>query len=234
MSFKGKFTWFTSLNQGGRKAISFTLRNDNLLQPEIFDAAIVDGSNVIPTKRIYQMKLRAGETAVFNIDNGQWDWAQGDFFAIVNKKGDIKKRWDLNLPTLAPGECKECHGTHKCAHCGGHGKILNRSQHTYEMCTVCRGTGICQTCFIPTRHNSPSSPTYSPVSVQQQQTNTANRDRIQQQIQDLQYKIMILDQEMLNMQRNGQTVSLHSIYQDKLRMKYLYEIEKEKLMSLIQ
>lgn len=233
MSFKGKFTWITSLTQGGRKAISFTLKNDNLLQPEIFDAAIVDGSNTIPTKRIYQMKLRAGEKVIFNADNGEWDWAQGDFFAILNKKGEIKERWDLNLPTLAPGECKECHGTHKCGSCGGKGKILNRSQHTYEICPACRGTGICQTCFVPTRQNSPHSPTYSLMSDIQGQTNLTNRDKIQHQIQDLQYKIFMLDQEIMNMQRTGQSVSMHSIFQDKLKMKYFYEKEIIRLQGML-
>ncbi|MBQ0057482.1 MAG: hypothetical protein KBT20_07485, partial [Bacteroidales bacterium] len=78
MGFKGTFTWIKSLRQGGRKAISFTLKNTNLLQTATFDAAIVDGSNIVPTRYFRGQRLRAGETMTFDIENDAWDWAQGD------------------------------------------------------------------------------------------------------------------------------------------------------------
>ena len=44
MSFRGKFEWINSIRQGGRKAISFTLKCSNMFQTETFDAAIMDGT----------------------------------------------------------------------------------------------------------------------------------------------------------------------------------------------
>lgn len=233
MGFKGKFTWFNSLHQGGRKAISFTLKNTNLLLPATFDAAISDGSNVIPTKYFYGLRIGAGDTLVFNADNEAWDWAQGDFFAILDKNKKIVERWDLNLPMKAPGECKECHGTHKCSHCGGNGKVLNRSLHAYELCQVCRGTGICQTCFIPTRQNSPSSPIYSPQAPAAPVGGVRNDSMIRSQIQELEHKIYLLEQENLNMQRNNQQLTLRSIYDNNLQLMYRYKMEIIKLQSIL-
>lgn len=225
MGFKGKFTWIKSLHQGGRKAISFTLKNSNLLLPVTFDAAIVDGSNVIPTKYFRNLKLKAGQSVTFDIDNDSWDWAQGDLFAVLTPKGKIDEKWDLIIPTLAPGECKECHGDHKCATCKGTGKVLNRYLHTYEPCTVCMTTGICQTCFVPTRQNSPHSPIYSPVSAQSAYKDQKKIDQIRQQIQELQHKVYLLEQENLNLQRNGQILSLRSIYENNLNLKHRYTME---------
>lgn len=236
MSFKGTFRWIKSLNQGGRKAISFTLKNDNLIKTETIDAAIVDGSNIVPTRRFYGLKLKAGQSATFDIDNNSWDWAQGDFFAILDSKGQIAQKWDLNLPMMAPGECKECHGTHKCSACGGQGKILNRNIHIYEMCTVCHGTGICQTCFIPTRQNSPHSPIYSPVAPQQPLgggMNSLKYDKIRAQIRDLEHKVYMLEQENLNIQRHNNVATMHSVYLSNSQLKTKYELEIIRLQSML-
>lgn len=214
MGFKGTFSWITSLHQGGRKAISFTLKNTNLLQTATFDAAIVDGSNAIQTRYFYGQKLRAGQSATYDIENGAWDWAQGDFFCILDEKGRQvpSLTWTLKLPEPAPGECKECHGSHKCAYCGGNGKIFNRYNHTYEPCTVCRGTGICQTCFIPMRQNSPHSPIYSTPSQGSIIGSRNHRDAILNRISELEHEIYILEQKNLNIERNGGNKGMWSSY----------------------
>lgn len=234
MGFKGTFTWITSLHQGGRKAISFTLKNTNLLQPETFDAAISDASNIVPTKYFYGLKLRAGQSMTFDIDNDSWDWAQGDIFAVLDKKGKIAQQWDLKLPMMAPGECKECHGSHKCSQCNGNGKILNRQHHVYEICSKCRGTGICQTCFIPTRHNSPNSLLYNPVSSSSQLTNPKYIDSIHAQINDLEHRIYLLEQENLNLQRNGKTLSMRSVIRNNMDLISSYRTQILRLQAMIQ
>lgn len=235
MGFKGTFTWIKSLRQGGRKAISFTLKNTNLLQTATFDAAIVDGSNIVPTRYFRRQRLRAGQSMTFDIENDAWDWAQGDFFCVLDEKGRQvpSLTWELKLPEPAPGECKDCHGSHKCAHCGGYGKILNRYNHTYEPCIVCRGTGICQTCFIPMRQNSPHSPTYAPIANQNlgQEFRTTGNMRVR--IQELEHKVYLLEQQNLNLQRNGQVLSLRAIYDSNIQMIHHYRVEIMNLQNLI-
>lgn len=239
MGFKGQFSWITSLHQGGRKAISFTLKNTNLLKTATFDIAIVDGSNLIPTKYFRGQKLRAGQYATYDIENGAWDWAQGDFICILDSKGrqipDLT--WILRLPELAPGECKDCHGSHQCNSCGGTGRILNRYTHTYQPCTICRSTGICQTCFIPTRQNSPNSPLYMAnvpgVSPSSSATNARKAEAIRAQIQELEHKVYLLEQENLNIQRNGQTLSLRSIFENNNNLIHRYKIEMLNLQNLL-
>lgn len=235
MGFKGTFTWIKSLRQGGRKAISFTLKNTNLLQTATFDAAIVDGSNIVPTRYFRGQKLRAGKSIIFDIENSAWDWAQGDFFCILDSKGrqDSSLTWELKIPEPAPGECRECHGSHRCGSCGGNGKILNRYNHTYEPCSLCRGTGICQTCFIPTRQNSPNSPIYTPLSTDNVGRERRKAEQIRAQIQELEHKIYLLEQENLNMQHNGQTLSLRAIYENNNQLKYRYKTEILNLQNLL-
>lgn len=214
MGFKGTFTWIKSLRQGGRKAISFTLKNTNLLQTATFDAAIVDGANVVPTRYFRGQRLRAGESMTFDIENDAWDWAQGDFFCILDSKGrqDPSQTWELKIPEPAPGECKECHGSHQCASCGGNGKILNRYNHTYEPCSVCRGTGICQACFIPVRQNSPHSPIYSTPAETFNARFSSKRTAIMNRISELEHEIYILEQKNLNIERNGGNTGMWSSY----------------------
>lgn len=235
MGFKGTFTWIKSLRQGGRKAISFTLKNTNLFQTATFDAAIVDGSNIIPTKFFRGQKLRAGQTATYDIENEAWDWAQGDFFCILDDKGrqDPRQTWNLRIPEPNPGECPECHGSHKCIRCGGTGKIINPHTHTYQPCTECRSTGICQTCFVPTRQNSPNSPVYTPPAGQTLKPNMQKADEIRAQIQHLEHQIYLLEQENLNIQRNGQTLSLRAIYENNIQMKHQYSMQILKLQNLL-
>lgn len=225
MGFKGTFSWFNSLHQGGRKAISFTLKNTNMLLPATFNAAIVDGSNIVPTKYFFGLRLDSGKSIVFNADNESWDWAQGDFFAIIDNDKNILERWDLNLPMRAPGECPECHGSHQCAHCGGNGKILNRHTHYYERCQTCRGTGYCQTCFIPMRQNSPHSPVYSTPADTFNARSSNKKAAIMNRISELEHEIYILEQKNLSIERNGGNTGMWSSYYTNNQLIHSYRMQ---------
>ena len=48
MALKGAFNWYNSIQQGGRRAISFTLLCDNMFQTETFDCAIIDSGAHVP------------------------------------------------------------------------------------------------------------------------------------------------------------------------------------------
>ena len=154
MSLKGEFYWIRSMRQGGRKAISFTLTCTNLFQSETIDAAIIDGTGQLQPMIFRQQTLKAKESLRFDFDTVDWDWCQGDIFAILDKNGQMDKKWVLNLKTYAPGECPECHGSHKCRQCNGTGMIYNRPTHTYNQCEACNATGICQMCYVPVRRTS--------------------------------------------------------------------------------
>jgi len=219
MGLKGSFSWFNSLHQGGKKAISFTLTCDNLLSSEVFDCAIIDGKGELPPQIRRQLKLPARKTFVFNYDTCGWNWCQGDFFAILGKNDKIKQRWDLNLREYKRGECPECHGTHKCAACNGTGMITNYSSHTVTKCRQCGGTGICQKCYIPKRGADLSSETM-------QNTENIRRvkaDAIRRQITDLQNKIQQVEWEIRMMDLKGQELSLSMVYRSKIEMKFTYE-----------
>ena len=82
MSFRGKFNWFQSIRQGGRKAISFTLTCSNMFQTETFDAVIIDGTGQNNPMFFHQEQLAAGKSFRFDIDSVGWDWCQGDIFAL--------------------------------------------------------------------------------------------------------------------------------------------------------
>lgn len=154
MSLKGSFYWSHSMRQGGRKVISFTLKCTNLFQSETLDAAIMAGTGQIQPMIFRQIMIKAKETLRFDFDTVNWDWCQGDIFAILDKKGQMDRKWVLNLKTYAPGECPECHGTHKCWCCNGTGIVSDRRTHTISQCSTCYGTGVCQACFIPMRNAS--------------------------------------------------------------------------------
>ena len=105
MGLKGDFSWIQCMRQGGRKAISFTLTCNNMLQSETFDAAIIDGSAQLQPMMFRQLNLPAKKSLRFDFDTVGWDWCQGDTFAILDKKGQVDKKWQLNLKVPAPGDC---------------------------------------------------------------------------------------------------------------------------------
>ena len=98
------------------------------------------------------LKFKSGQSYTFDYDTVGWEWCQGDFIAIVNKNNKILQKWHLQIPEYRPGECPECHGTHKCRNCNGEGYVYPRGQiWQFKRCEKCGGTGICQTCNIPRR-----------------------------------------------------------------------------------
>lgn len=152
MSFSGKFTKINSRNAAGVRIFSFSLKCTNWLQSETVDFMLSDAQNIQPWYYRNQT-MKAGSVFIFNYDTCNWQWYQGDFFAILDKSGKIEQSWQLNLKEYAPGECPECHGTHKCSHCKGQGFFADLKYDTgIQMCPYCSGTGVCDTCNIPYRN----------------------------------------------------------------------------------
>lgn len=153
MSFKGTFSRYTSNRIRGHIFISFSLKCTNLMFGETVDVGIFpsDGSQPWYYRRL---KFKAGQTYIFNYDSIDWNWCQGDYVAILGADNKVVKKWVLQLKEYGPGECPECHGTHKCKYCRGTG-FMNPpgTRHLWEQvsCPKCGGTGICQTCDIPRR-----------------------------------------------------------------------------------
>lgn len=246
MSFRGKFNWFQSIRQGGRKAISFTLTCSNMFQTETFDAVIIDGTGQNNPMFFHQERLAAGKSFRFDIDSVGWDWCQGDIFAILNKKGEIDKsnQWKLNIKVPAPGECKECHGTHKCKYCNGTGIITNYSTHDVTACTNCYGTGVCQGCYVPIRmtntvgvgqqtagmgsiYNTTNMPT--PSIAKQRKIET-----LRQRIQELQMKIERADWDEKIMKLRGTDITFRNNYMSQVSLKYQYEKQLTNLQYELQ
>jgi hypothetical protein len=241
MSLKGQFSWYSSLRRGGHKAITFTLTCTNLLQSEDFDAVLVDGSGQIAPLYYRGLSLKARNSFRFDLDSCGWDWCQNDFFAIIDEKNNIKERWDLRLPQYAPGECPECHGTHRCGTCQGKGYVQNIRMHTIETCPACGGTGICQTCYIPIRSLSSTSVNNNPLNHTSRNV-YSDRDAIKQRqvaqlrqrISELQEKVRNTDWELKMMDLKDQNVSMRIVYNSKLELKYRYNKEIINLQSQLE
>jgi len=234
MELSGQFYWFESLRLGGRKAISFVLRNDNLLRDEVFDCAIVDGSGQTQPQIRRQLVLKPRQEFKFDYDTCDWDWCPGDYFAILGAKGKVKERWDCSPSVYAPGECPQCHGTHKCPQCGGNGFINDFSSHTVSSCMACHGTGCCQQCYIPTRQNSNG---FSQQNTQQPNPQASKQRQIaslQRQIDDLQRKIEKTEFDIRMMQIRGTDLSSKHVYFSMLQLKSQYERQLINLQYQLQ
>lgn len=227
MALTGQYTWFNSLHQGGKKAISFILTCDNWMSSEVFDCAIIDSKGTIPPQIRRQLKLSARKSFTFNFDTCGWDWCNGDFFAILGKNDKIKKRWDLNIREYKRGECPDCHGTHKCIECNGTGMIIDHQYHTVTKCRTCGGTGVCQRCYVPKRGYDLSSETMPNPEI----TRQGKIDVIHRQITDLESKLSQLEWEIKMMDLKGQELSLNIVYRTKLEMKFRYERELLELQN---
>ena len=227
MRFNGKFEWFISLHQGGKKAISFTLTCKNMLMPETFDCAIIDSSGQVPPQIRRQVKLKPNESFTFNYDTCRWDWCQGDFFAILGKNDKIEKRWDLNLKVYSRGECPDCHGTHRCVKCNGSGTIKHHESHTFSMCTACNGTGLCQTCYVPVRQGSNmANVVYDGVSMPDPHASRQRKiEALRQTIRELQAKIEQAEWDRRMMQLDGLDRSSYITYSSQLELKHQYELQ---------
>lgn len=236
MSFRGSFDWFISLNQGGKRAISFTLTCKNMLMPETFDCAIIDSTGQQQAQIRRQIKLKPNQFLTFNYDTCGWDWCQGDFFAILGKNDKIKKRWDLNLKIYSRGECPECHGSHRCVKCNGTGIIKNQHTHTISSCQACAGTGVCQRCYVPIRPDSNLS--YAVYNgVQMPDTKMSRQRRIEtlrRTIVELQGKIEQENWDQRMMQLKGMDVSSRIAYSSHLELKHKYEMQLMHAQSELQ
>lgn len=239
MSFRGEFEWFTSLHQGGKRAISFKLTCTNMLMPETFDCAIIDSTGQQLTQIRRQIKLKPNESFTFNYDTCRWDWCQGDYFAILGKKDKIEKKWVLNLKIYDRGECPECHGSHRCVKCNGSGTIRNINLHTITSCPTCNGTGICQKCYVPLRPGTNlSNEVYganglpSPVLTRERQIAA-----LQRRISELKDKIEKAEWDTRMMQLKDMDRISHIAYSSQLELKHKLEIQlinaQQELQQLI-
>lgn len=235
MGLKGKFEWYNSLRAGGGKAISFTLTCDNLFQSETFDCAIMSSNGFVQPMIWRNQTLKAKQSLRFNFDTVDWQWCNGDTFVILGKNDSIKHKWPLSLQMYAPGECPECHGTHKCRKCSGKG-FVNMPGHTIEQCEVCHGTGICQTCYVPQRTSSPiQSPIINGVYPSNGKT---PRDRqienLRKNISDLQSKIEKTQWDMRMMQLKDMDRSNSSVYLSYNHLLHQYNIQMINLQSQLE
>ena len=153
MSFKGTFSRYTSKRLHGCVLISFSLKCTNLMFGETIDVGIFPSDGSQPWY-YRSLKFKAGQTYVFNFDSIDWNWYQGDYVAILGAGNKIIQKWVLQLKEYGPGECPDCHGTHKCRHCRGTGFVNpagTRDLWEQVISPKCGGTGICQTCDVPKR-----------------------------------------------------------------------------------
>lgn len=152
MSFSGKFELTTSTRVSGVRIYSFVLKCTNLLMSETVDCMISDEFQQQTPFYFRNQTFKAGRSYRFDFDTVNWQWYQHDFFAILGKDDKIIQKWQLNLKEYKPGECPECHGTHKCRKCNGQG-FISPPNRIWEMksCDACGGTGTCQKCDIPVR-----------------------------------------------------------------------------------
>lgn len=153
MSFKGTFSRIPSQRFAGTIVVSFSLKCTNLMLGETVDIGLFPSDGSQPWY-YRDLKFKAGQTYIFNLDTVDWNWYQGDYAAILGKNDKIVEKWALQLTEYGHGECPECHGTHKCRSCQGTGFINpSGTKYLWEQitCPKCGGTGICHTCNIPRR-----------------------------------------------------------------------------------
>lgn len=151
MSFKGTFKRVPSSRLANIIILSFELKCTNMMFGETVDVGLFpsDGSQPWYFRNI---KFKVGQSYIFNYDTVDWTWYQGDYAAILGKNDNVIYKWQLQLREYAPGECPECHGTHKCKACNGQGFVYPPSMvWEYKTCKTCGGTGICRTCHVPKR-----------------------------------------------------------------------------------
>ena len=225
MALKGAFNWYNSIQQGGKKAISFTLYCDNLFQTDTFDCAIIDSAAQVTPQIRRQITLKAKQSFRFDFDSCGWDWCVGDYFAILGKNDKIEKRWDLNLKIYGRGECPDCHGSHRCYNCNGSGVIRNQHTHTVDTCQTCNGTGICQKCYVPIR--SGSTLAQEVYGAQPLPNSELSKKRkivaLQQTISDLEGRSAKADMDMRMMQLKGLDVSARMAYMSQVEMLHAFQ-----------
>jgi len=211
MSFTGKFNRILS-KKSGVMIHSFSLTCSNWLQSETIDFMLSDAQTTQPWY-YRQQTIKAGGVLVFNYDNCGWQWCQGDYFAILNPNGSIGQGWQLNLKEYAPGECPECHGTHKCAHCKGQGIWADLRYGTgIQTCQYCGGTGICGTCNIPRRniHVMPQNTSYD-SNIANRSSNSSPRKR-HRPIADIKSDIQFAQSQLERAEWNYRYNKMNGLY----------------------
>lgn len=155
MGFSGRFELAPQRRLANTLMYSFVLKNNSWFGSDTIDCVICDEYGRQPWYFRGQV-LKAGNSYRFDFDTVNWTWCQHDYFAIIDKNNRIIQKWQLNLREYAPGECPECHGTHKCRKCNGNGFIYPpRHIENLQTCSACGGTGTCRTCYIPVRGYRP-------------------------------------------------------------------------------
>lgn len=160
MSLSGKFELVPQKRLAGTVLYSFVLKNTSWFGSDTVDCMI--SYEGCPQPFMFRNQtFKAGRSYRFDFDTVDWAWHNHDFFAILDKKGNVLKKWELNLKEYGPGECPECHGTKRCRKCNGQGLVYPPGKTwEYKDCDACGGTGVCQRCDIPVRpHRGGGGPT---------------------------------------------------------------------------
>ena len=152
MGLKGKFNHIKCDRLGGYMW-SFELTNTDWFGEKVYNIGIYDTFRHNPW--FWRRKvLRHGETVAYDYDTEDWLFCQGDTVVLLDDNDRVLDSWTLQIPEYGPGECPECHGTHKCRKCNGQGYLFPKhSDEIYTKCPDCDGTGVCQTCYVPKRPN---------------------------------------------------------------------------------
>lgn len=151
MGFSGSFRRKPSETAHRVVLYSFTLKCTNLFASETVDIGIFPSNGGQPWF-LRNKKLRAGKRYDFDRDTVGWTWYNHDYIAILDDNDQPIQKWELNLKEYGPGECPECHGTHKCKYCNGQGFTAPKGRPwEFKMCEKCGGSGICMECDVPTR-----------------------------------------------------------------------------------
>lgn len=239
MGLQGRFVKMPCKRVGG-KMWSFILENTNWISKETVNVGIFPSNGQQPWFWKGQV-IESGASLVFNYDTANWYFCQGDTVALLDDRGNVEQKWVLRLREYGPGECPECHGTHKCRKCNGTGYIFpQRGDEIYTKCPDCDGLGVCQTCYIPTRSNPTYRPTYNATPTAGGNANVAaSRARqietLRRRIYDLQAKIdrIEYDERMRKLRSSihGVDTSMTTLYMQQAQLKYTYQTQLIQLQS---
>ena len=223
MSLKGSFSKVLS-SSTGIMIYSFSLKNTSLLSSVTVDCIISDAAGHM--SQYYRgIKIGAQSEYVFNRDTCNWDWCDGDFLGILNRKDKITDRWVLTLKQYPAGSCPECHGSKKCKQCKGQGYSLD-ADYSIKQCPYCGGTGVCQTCYVPIRSASKASYGASP-SIPVGSGSAAKRGRpaiqIQMDISHVQSQLAQVEWDIKMMELKGTNTSSFVLYNSQLQLRYTYQ-----------
>ena len=245
MSMDLKYEWqrYGSNRKGGKLSFALMITCTRWFWTEKVAFRLVDGSGQLPPKDGY-IELAPDMSVLIDYDHYDWDWCDGDYIIIFDKKGREYDRQVFRLHTYAPGECPECHGSHQCATCRGTGRITDRLRMV-STCPRCLGTGVCQTCYVPTRTAGATIgvPYGSTVATNTNPNVDASQERkiaaLRQRIYDLQQNIERMEwEERTNNMRTAMnglpTYSTLSAQSSRFRLKYEYQRQLIQLQSELE